>query len=71
MPATARAIAGWFALHGAVGLALAGESPWSGMRIILHTDDRAGADPGGGCARAIHVGLDARRNTASDVAAAS
>jgi hypothetical protein len=33
----ARAIGGWFALHGAVGLALAGESRWSGMRIMLQT----------------------------------
>jgi hypothetical protein len=33
----ARAISGWFALHGAVGLALAGESRWSGMRIMLQT----------------------------------
>ena len=36
-PASARAIGGWFALHGGVGLALAGESRWSGMRIMLHT----------------------------------
>jgi hypothetical protein len=36
-PPTARAIGGWFALHGAVGLALAGESRWSGIRIMLHT----------------------------------
>jgi hypothetical protein len=36
-PPTARAIGGWFALHGGVGLALAGESRWSGMRIMLHT----------------------------------
>jgi hypothetical protein len=36
-PASARAIGGWFALHGAVGLALAGESRWSGMHIMLHT----------------------------------
>ena len=33
----ARAIGGWFALHGAVGLALASESRWSGMRIMLQT----------------------------------
>jgi hypothetical protein len=36
-PPAARAIGGWFALHGAVGLALARESRWSGMRIMLHT----------------------------------
>jgi hypothetical protein len=34
---SARAIGGWFALHGAVGLALAGETRWSGMRIMLQT----------------------------------
>jgi hypothetical protein len=36
-PATARSIGGWFALHGAIGLALALETRWSGMRIVLHT----------------------------------
>lgn len=36
-PPSARAIGAWFVLHGAVGVALAGESRWSGMRIMLHT----------------------------------
>jgi hypothetical protein len=36
-PVTARSIGGWFALHGAIGLALAGETRWSGMRIVIHT----------------------------------
>jgi hypothetical protein len=36
-PPAARAIGGWFALHGSIGLALARESRWSGMRIMLHT----------------------------------
>ncbi len=36
-PPTARTVSGWFALHGAIGLALAQEPRWSGMRIVLHT----------------------------------
>jgi hypothetical protein len=36
-PPTARTVGGWFALHGAIGLALAWEPRWSGMRIVLHT----------------------------------
>lgn len=36
-PPTARTASGWFALHGAIGLALAQEPRWSGMRIVLHT----------------------------------
>jgi hypothetical protein len=95
-PATARAIGGWFALHGAVGLALAGESRWSGMRIMLHTQMIALALILVAVARAwrdfnatnpltwvfvigtsfwlvvlaaVHIGLDARRNTAGDAAA--
>ena len=95
-PAAARAIGGWFALHGAVGLALAGESRWSGMRIMLHTQmialalilvavarawrDFNATNPltwvfviGTGfwlvVLAAVHIGLDARRNTAGDTAA--
>jgi hypothetical protein len=36
-PPTARTIGAWFALHGAVGLALVREPRWSGMRIVLQT----------------------------------
>jgi hypothetical protein len=95
-PTAARAIGGWFALHGAVGLALAGESRWSGMRIMLHTQMIALALILVAVARAwrdftatnpltwvfvigtsfwlvvlaaVHIGLDARRNTAGDAAA--
>jgi hypothetical protein len=95
-PPSARAIGGWFALHGAVGLALAGESRWSGMRIMLHTQMIALAlilvavirawsefnatNPltwvfviGTGfwlvVLAAVHIHLDARRNTAGDAAA--
>jgi hypothetical protein len=95
-PPSARAIGGWFALHGVVGLALAGESRWSGMRIMLHTQmialalilvavvrawrDFNATNPltwvfviGTGfwlvVLAAVHIGLDARRNTAGDAAA--
>jgi hypothetical protein len=96
-PPAARAIGGWFALHGAVGLALARESRWSGMRIMLHTQmialglilvavARAWSDFNATPLTwvfvigtsfwlvvlvAIHIGLDARRKTAGDAAAAS
>jgi hypothetical protein len=97
-PPIARAIGGWFALHGAVGIALAGESRWSGMRIMLHTQmialalilvavARAWSDFNAAnpltwvfvigttvwlvVLAAVHIGLDTRRITADDAAAAS
>jgi hypothetical protein len=94
---TARSIGGWFALHGAIGLALAIETRWSGMRSAIHTQmialalilvavvrawgDFKSSSPltwvfvigtSGWLAAlaAVHIGLDARRKSAGDVARA-